>query len=109
VIKSLIAANPAGELLGAHQSQSDRRDRRSEKDACSSSRALRRGNERERRNGKIIDAPVTTKAATTMIARLAWLASVSAPAGVCAMIPQRPVMVITRPILSSAQWRSVKR
>ena len=35
--------------------------------------------------GRMIEAPVTTRAAATMIALLAWLMSISAPAGACTL------------------------
>jgi hypothetical protein len=53
---------------------------------------------KEDMKGRRIEVPVTTTAAATMIARLAWLASVSAPAGVCTIRPQTVAIVITKPI-----------
>jgi hypothetical protein len=53
--------------------------------------------DKEDRKGRRIEAPDTTRAAATTIARLAWLASVRAPAGVCTIRPQTVAIVITKP------------
>jgi hypothetical protein len=53
---------------------------------------------KEDSKGRRIEAPVTTRAAATMIAHFAWLTSISASAGVCTIRPETVAIVITKSI-----------
>ena len=60
-------------------------------------------------SGRASEPRVTTTAAVTRIARLAWLRSTSAPAGVCASSPATPPIDMTRPIEASSHFWMVSR
>ena len=54
-------------------------------------------------NGSVRQLAVTASAPAMTIAGLCRDLSTSAPAGVCAISPAKPAMVITRPVVASFQ------
>ena len=60
-------------------------------------------------SGSKSDAAVTAIAAAAITARFARVASISPPAGVCAMMPAAVAIDITTPMLASSHFWMVSR
>ena len=61
------------------------------------------------RKGSTSEPPVTTSAANTTAARLAWIASINAPLGVSVRMPAMALIDMTMPISASFQFWTVRR
>ncbi len=51
----------------------------------------------------------STASAATIAPRLAQVASIAPPIGVCTTMPSRPAIVVIRPTADCVQWRSLTR
>ena len=105
MIERFVAADPPRKSRVPDDAERDGGEPRSDTAAaaCAAACDAATGTKLEA-SGSSSEAAVTATAAAAITLRLARVASISPPAGVCATIPAAVAIDMTTPILTSSHW-----